>query len=179
MKRHFLLKTAFLLAATVAPFYGAKAQDTPPPDAAKQEFQGEQKEPRPNLLSELGLSREQVQQIRRMNAERKPLMEEANRRLREANRNLDLVIYADSVNDDEFQLKLKEFQAAQAEVARIRFLNELTVRKVLTPEQLVKFREVRQRFAEAMKAFKEQQRLPQGGRPFRRLNQNQPLRPNQ
>lgn len=103
---------------------------------------------RPNLLAELGLSTEQIQQIRRMNQERRPALAEAQRRMREANRSLDLAIYGDSVTDAEFQSRLKEFQSAQAEIARLRFESELAVRKVLTPEQLVRFRELRRRFAE-------------------------------
>jgi hypothetical protein len=42
---------------------------------------------------------------------------------------------------------LKELQLAQAEAAKLRYLNELGLRKILTPEQLARFRELRQRFA--------------------------------
>jgi Spy/CpxP family protein refolding chaperone len=43
---------------------------------------------------------------------------------------------------------LKEFQAAQTHVARLRFESELAIRKVLTPEQLTRFRELRRAFGE-------------------------------
>ena len=103
---------------------------------------------RPNLLQELGLTPEQTHQIRRLNQNRKPLMMEAQRRVREATRNLDQAIYADSLNETEIAARLKEVQAAQAEIAKLRSFNELEVRKILTPEQLIKFRELRRRFAE-------------------------------
>ena len=138
-----------MIAITGALFVPVYSQDGPPPDGMmNDERPGMQ---RPNLLAELGLSREQIQQIRRMNQERRPAMMEAQRRMREANRNLDMAIYGDAVSDAEFQTRLKEFYAAQAELARLRFESELSVRKVLTPEQLVRFRELRRRFAEERK----------------------------
>jgi Spy/CpxP family protein refolding chaperone len=144
--------TLFLFVIAGSLFIGpstAFGQDGPPPDNAMHE--GPPGERRPNLLAELGLSPEQVQQIRRMNQERRPAMMNAQRRMREANRNLDMAIYGDNVSDAEFAKRLSEFQAAQAELARLRFESELSVRKVLTPEQLVRFREIRRRFAEARK----------------------------
>ena len=125
----------------------AFSQDGPPPTGADQ--QNRRDDRRPNLLAELGLAPEQIQQIRRLNQERRPRIQEARRRMGEASRNLDMAIYGDVlVTEAEFQSRLKEFQAAEAEVARLRFENELAVRKVLTPEQLVRFRELRRRFAE-------------------------------
>lgn len=97
-------------------------------------------------LRQLGLSNVQLQQIRRINIERKPLMDAAQRRLSQSNRLLDEIIYADNARDADIQARLKDFQLAQAEVSKIRFMNELAVRRILTPEQLVRFRQMRQRF---------------------------------
>ncbi|HMJ09705.1 MAG TPA: periplasmic heavy metal sensor [Pyrinomonadaceae bacterium] len=130
----------------------AAQNQTPPPEAGK--TADDVKRPdvdRPNLLLELGLSREQIRQIRRINADRKPLMEQAQRTMREAVRALDTAIYADTVNDSDVTARVIDFQTAQAEVARIRFESELAIRKILTPDQLVRFREVRRRFEEARK----------------------------
>lgn len=124
----------------------ANAQETKPVETQPQDGQNPVQDVRNNALRQLGLSREQVQQIRRMNMERKPLMDAAQLRFREANRSLDEAIYADQVNDGDVQTRLKELQLAQADVARIRFMNELSVRKILTPDQLTRFRELRQRF---------------------------------
>lgn len=97
------------------------------------------------ILEELGLTREQIQQIRRINQERKPIMQEAQMRWREANRNLDMAIYADNPNDEEVQARIKEAQAAQTELIKERATTEFLIRKVLTTEQLLKFRQLRQR----------------------------------
>ena len=103
---------------------------------------------RPNLMRQLGLSQDQIKKIRQINQERRPQLRAAQDRLREANRNLDQAIYADIADDAEIQARLKEVQTAQADVIRLRSLTELAVRKNLTPEQLARFRSVRQQFME-------------------------------
>lgn len=128
-------------------------------------------EGRPNLMQELGLSTEQVQAMRRINQQRKPVEQAARGRFQDAQRALNMAIYADSVDEADVQAKLAEFQAAQAELARIKFTNELAVRKVLTPDQLLKFRELRRRFAEAREEF---QNRPQRPRPLRRMRRGLP-----
>jgi len=70
LKLFLLLFTASLALST-----GAYGQDGPPPDDGPHDDRPDAR--RPNLLAELGLSREQVQQIRRMNQERRPAMMQA------------------------------------------------------------------------------------------------------
>lgn len=96
------------------------------------------------LLQELDLTREQIQQIRRINQERRPVMQEAQRRWRMANRDLDLAIYADDSTEERVKELLKAAQVAHAELLKERTLTEYLIRKVLTPEQLVKFRNLRE-----------------------------------
>lgn len=151
----------------------ANAQDGGLPTA--RDAKAEQpNEGRPNLFRELGLSDEQRESLRRLNMDRKPVEQQARRRFQEANRDLNMAIYSDSVSDAVFQARLKDFQAAQAELARIKFSNELAVRKILTPEQLGKFRELRRRFAEARENM-EDRSGPRRGQPalprLRRGNQ--------
>ena len=133
--------TMFSIAVT-AQDKGSVAQPTEPQRSSANNPQ----DTRNAALRQLGLSNVQVQRIRRLNQERKPLMDDAQRRLRTANRSLDDIIYADVANDADIQARLKEFQLAQAEVAKIRVMNELAVRRILTPEQLVRFRRLRSRF---------------------------------
>ena len=102
-----------------------------------------------NALKQLGLSRDQLQRIRALNQERKPLMDAAQMRLRMANRSLDGTIYSDTATETDFQARLKDFQMAQAEVAKIRFMNEFGVRRILTAEQLTRFRQLRDRFEDS------------------------------
>jgi len=123
------------------------AQDNLPPEPNRQQPNGGPQGNRPNLLQLLGLTPEQAQQLRRINQERKPQMDAAMQNLREANRALDEAIYADSVDDAAFEARLKGVNLAQAQVAKLRFTNELAVRRILTPEQLGRFRDLRKRFA--------------------------------
>ncbi|MEO6655726.1 MAG: hypothetical protein ABIO36_06545 [Pyrinomonadaceae bacterium] len=146
--RIFVILTAgFIFSAT------AFAQDGKPVEGQPLEVQrpaaNQPQDVRTTFLRQLGLSREQIQQIRKLNIERKPVMEEAQRRSRQANRALDEAIYADVVSDTDIAARLKEAQLAQADVARIRFMNELAVRRILTSEQLLRFRDLRQRFEQA------------------------------
>lgn len=175
MKKLTFISLIFAGLLLTVTFSTVKAQDEPQSDAPKPQFDGKR---RPNLFQELGLTQEQRQQIRRLNAEKQPMMREAQMRLREANRNLDQAIYADNVNETEIQTRLKEAQLAQAEVIRLRSLTELAVRKILTPEQLAKFREVRSRFADRMENRKNQIKDRLNDSPNRPKNNRQNLRPN-
>ncbi len=105
------------------------------------------------MLRQLGLSREQIGQIRKLNQERMPLMQQAQKRFHDANQALDAAIYADQADDAAIDARLKEVNLAQAEITRIRIMNELGVRRILTPEQLARFRELRQRFEQARRNF--------------------------
>lgn len=166
----------FILIAVAGTASILRAQDGPPPGDGPRDERGED---RPNLLAELGLSPEQVQQIRRMNRERRPAMMLAQRRVHEANRTLDMAIYRDTVNDEEFQSRLKEVQAAQSDLARLRFENELAVRRILTADQLVRFREIRRRFEEQrqneMRERRQRRRMGREGPPMRGAHPDQPL----
>ena len=152
-----------------------KTQETPRP--AANQGGNQQMDVRQKVLMQLGLSRDQVQQIRRLNQERKPLMDEAQRRFREANAALDLAIYSDQPSDSDVEARLKDFHLAQAEVAKLRFANEYAVRKILTPEQLVRFRELRRRFEEIRREMETRRPLNRNGDVDRPAQDNgQPLR---
>lgn len=155
MKKNSFLRISLRLTAGFVFSATAFAQDGKPVEGQPQEVQrpaaNQPQGVRANVLRQLELSREQIQQIRKLNIERKPMMEEAQRRSREATRGLDEAIYADSVNDSDVAARLKEVQLAQGEVTRIRFMNELAVRRILTSEQLVRFRDFRERFQQERK----------------------------
>lgn len=142
--RRVLLFGTLLLIGLAAGVSAQGQSDTPP--AVKPA------DVRANALRQLGLTREQMMEIRKINQARKPQMQQAQDRLRAANRALNESIYADTVNETEFQAKLREFHAAQAEVARIRFVNEMAVRRVLTTEQVGRFRQIRDRFEQGRQA---------------------------
>ncbi len=161
-----LIFTAFWLCLT---FSNANAQEP----TATPETQIPNQTVRPfKIFEELGLTREQIQQIRRINQTRKPIMQEAQQRWRMANRNLDLAVYADNSTDEEVKELTKTAQQAQSELLRERILTEYLIRKVLTPEQLVKFRNLREQLLQRRNNFKNQNNPNnQQQRPLNRLQQ--------
>ena len=141
----FVLAIASLIAVNTVAAQDTRPADAPPP-AEQRQAADQLRRDHGSLLHQLGLLDEQVQQIRKLNAEKRPLMGEAQRRLHEATRALDAAIYADQLNESDIELRLKETEHAQAELARLRYMNELAVRRILTQEQLVRFRELRQQY---------------------------------
>jgi Spy/CpxP family protein refolding chaperone len=159
----FFLILALMISSAVA----QEHEEAPKQDAAGQRGQ------RPRLMEALGLSPEQIKEIARLNRERRPQMQSAQQKLRESVRNLDMAIYSDSVSDSEFSSRLAEHQIAQAEVARLRFEGEFAMRKVLTPEQLVRFRDLRGQFNASRERIQKERRLRNGQHRFDRRRQGQ------
>ncbi len=151
MKRTLFSNAILALGAFIVLSISASAQDenvqTPANVRPNQQIR---------IMRELNLTQEQVQQIRRINVERKPLMQQAQMKLRQANRALDAAIYADDANEDIIRERMKEAAAAQADLMRVKTLTEVMIRKVLTPEQLGKFRELRERLMQRQNENKDQ-----------------------
>lgn len=170
MKRLNLLRLIFAGLLMFVSLTAVKAQDEMPLDAPNQKFDTPR---RPNLMQQLNLTQDQIKQVRQINQANKPQMREAQERLREANRSLDQAIYADIANDAEIQTRLKEVQSAHAEVIKIKSATELAVRKILTPDQLAKFRDVRQQFMEKKENRQQQIKNRRTNAPNRQLNNRQ------
>ncbi|MBE7516454.1 MAG: periplasmic heavy metal sensor [Chloracidobacterium sp.] len=145
----------------------ANAQDAPPQKAPAPPMSKGNPE-RGSFLMHLGLTAEQWADVKALYAKQKPVLQAAQHRLREATKSLDEAIYADTLNEPDVQQKLKETQEAQAEVARIRNISEVSIRKILTPEQLIRFRDLRKQF-EGMRRPAARPRMPKNrmapGRP--------------
>ncbi len=106
---------------------------------------------KPNLIRMLNLSPDQIAQVRSINKEMGVLMAQAAKRLREAKIALDQAIYSDVPDENNVEIRLAEFSQAQADVAKTRAIIEFRIRKVLTQEQLTKFRDLRAELAEKKK----------------------------
>jgi len=149
MKKRNILKLTFTLLLSMLAVSAVEAQepvtDNPNPAQAVRPFK---------ILEELGLTREQVQQIRRINQERQPIMKAAQQRWQMARRNLDLAIYADETTDEQMKELTRIAQVSQSELLKERTLTEYLIRKVLTPEQLVKFRNLRELLIQRMNELK-------------------------
>ncbi len=138
MKRPFTKLTLFFVVITFSAFTAlAQEPEGPPPN--------EQQRPptKMNLLRELGLQPHQIRQIRQLNVGIRERRMAAQKALRNATRELDDAIYADTIDEALVSQRLTNVQSAQAEIAKINFENEIAVRRILTPEQLVRFREIR------------------------------------
>ena len=132
------LSLAFPLAA-VAQEPPAAGPSEPPP--ARRRAQ----RPRPELLARLNLRPEQMAQLREIRRESEAEARTLTRRLRLARRALDEAIYADAVDEAAVEERARVVAGAQAALVRLRAQTELRVRRVLTPEQLQTFRQLRQR----------------------------------
>ncbi len=156
MKRTLINRSLISLAALILGSVSIFAQEETP-----QTTPGADKPVRQvRILQELGLTREQIQQIRRINVQRRPLMQESQQNLRLANRALDLAIYSETATEDDIREKMKAVQLAQAEQIKVRTFTEYQIRRVLTPEQLEKFRQLRERMMNRQDSKTEKQTRP-------------------
>ena len=96
-----------------------------------------------SLLSQLNLTAAQVSQMREIREQSVPQARELTRRLNQARRALDESIYSDTSDEALVEQRAREVSEAQAALVRHRALTELRVRRVLTPEQLQTFRDLR------------------------------------
>jgi Spy/CpxP family protein refolding chaperone len=161
MKRIFLKRaavsaTALLLLLLTISTSRALAQtpgDTPLPEAA-------QDDQTDDWRGALNLSPDQVGRIRSILQERKFERQAARRRLNQAQRALDDTIYSDNATEAVIEQRAREVAEAQAAEIHLRAMTELNIRRVLTPEQLTTFREIRNKHLQAQRE--------------QRLNGNQP-----
>jgi Spy/CpxP family protein refolding chaperone len=139
---------AFGLAlALTPPCATARAQEGPgAPDAPQADVAPRPERPRGgNLMRRLNLTPEQRRRLREIRRQGEPETRELTRRVRLARRALDEAIYSDAVEDALVEQRARELSAAQASLVRLRAATELKVRRVLTPEQLQTFRDLRRR----------------------------------
>jgi Spy/CpxP family protein refolding chaperone len=93
----------------------------------------------------LNLTPDQIQRIRAINAELKDQRQTAVQRLRQAQRSLAEAIESPTPNEALIDQRSREVADAQAATIRIRSLSEARILQVLTPEQRIRLREMRQR----------------------------------
>ena len=108
----------------------------------------------------LNLSPDQIQKIRAINAELKDQRQEANQRLRRAQRALAEAIESPTPNETVIDQRSREVAEAQATTIRLRSVTEARILQVMTPEQRIRLREMRQR-NQAMR--RQNKQLPDNG----------------
>jgi Spy/CpxP family protein refolding chaperone len=182
------LTNGFALAVLLTFFGSAQAQSgvQPPADSAAQQQQPQvnQANQADQMLGFLNLTQDQVMKIRMINVELRQERQEANFRLRMAQRALREAIQSPTPDETLISQRSKEVADAQANTLRLRSLTEARVLQVLTPEQRGRLREMRAEAARTRNRQRDGNQLPRGlGRPQRGLQQNSnsaaPLTPRQ
>ena len=110
------------------------------------------------MLGPLNLTQDQIQKIRSINADLRVERDEANLRLRLAQRSLREAIQSPTPDETLISQRSKEVADAQANTIRLRSLTEARILQVLTPDQRIKLRELRQQAM--MRRNTNQQQMP-------------------
>lgn len=96
-----------------------------------------------NQIGALDLTPDQIEKIRAIYNENKEERQSANQRVRRAQRSLDEIIDSDNPNEAEVNARARELAEAQSAARQMRALTEIRIRRILTPEQLNKLRNMR------------------------------------
>jgi Spy/CpxP family protein refolding chaperone len=154
---------AVLLVA--AGFIQAKAQSPTPSPVQSGQGQASQTTQIPNLQAELNLTPEQIQKWRAINLELREQQQAANQRLREARRALAEAVESPTPNEELIKQRAHEVSEAQATIIQLQSLKEARILQVLTPEQRVKLKEIRQEIRQQNQALRRggNQQLPRNG----------------
>jgi Spy/CpxP family protein refolding chaperone len=157
----FALSTALILASSVT---SAGAQQ------AQQQTETQQAPANQDPLTELAkdLSPEQRQQIRLAVESTKADRNAANRRLQQAQAAYQEALDADNPSEELIEKRAREVGEAQASLLRARALMEIRIRRVLTPAQQTKLRELRLAQREAIRLQRQERRIENGGNQGRR-----------
>jgi len=110
------------------------------------------------MLGALNLTPDQIQKIRSINSDLQEQRDEANLRLRLAQRSLREAIQSPTPDETLISQRSKEVADAQANTIRLRSLREARILQVLTPEQRITLRELRQQ----TRRNANQQQMPRG-----------------
>jgi len=114
----------------------------------------------PNLQSELNLTPEQIQKWRALNKELREQEQTATLRLRQARQAYGDALESPNPNEDLIKQRARELADAQSAMTQLQGLRQARVLQILTPEQRVKLREIRQR-NQALR--RENSQLPSNG----------------
>jgi Spy/CpxP family protein refolding chaperone len=98
-----------------------------------------------DVFGQLNLTPEQIQKIRGINAELKDQRQAANQRLRQSQKALAEAVESPTPNEALIDQRSRDVADAQSSVIRLRSLTEARVLQVMTPEQRIRLREIRQR----------------------------------
>jgi Spy/CpxP family protein refolding chaperone len=127
----------FVFAVSVAQALAQTSSETAMPD-------GPQANQDSNLAMALGLTPDQVARIRSIRQQNRDAWQAVRQRVNQAQRALDQAIYSDDTSDAVIEQRWREVAEAQAAEVKMRAMTELSIRRVLTNQQLNTFRMIRQ-----------------------------------
>lgn len=158
-----------LVMTTVAGF--AQSPQDPPPNA-----------PPPgatdvDLLKELRLTPDQRQRIRMIQRDSKDERATIGLHLREANRALEDALDSESLDDNVIEQRLQAVAAAQNAQLRMRIQTEVKIRRVLNPEQLAIWHELRLKAGDVLRQRQDNPRPLRPGVEGLRPNQRNGIAP--
>ena len=110
-------------------------------------------------FAQLELSPDQIKKIRAINAELKDQRQAAGMKLRQAQRALAEAVESPTPNETLIDQRSHELADAQAATIRLRSLAESRILQVMTPEQRIRLKEMRQQ-NQALRRQANQQQLP-------------------
>jgi len=173
MLRLMLTVALIILGFTV----GASAQTTQPQNQVEAPPTQAQIAPAQQLpdFRLLNLTPDQIQKIREINMGLKDERQAANLKLRQAQRGLAEAVESSTPDESVIAQRSREVAEAQANTIRLRSLTEARVLQVLTPDQRVKLREMRQRNLANRRANQQQSPNGLGQRPGLQRGANAPL----
>jgi Spy/CpxP family protein refolding chaperone len=138
------LAALLLLVCAAATTAQTPSDDSQPP--AREETARPRREAAgPDLVRALNLSNEQRTEIARIRSEVAPQTRAANQRVRRARLALEEAVYAPAADESLIEQRAAEVAAAEGARVRLRSQTELRIRRLLSPEQLNAFRELRLR----------------------------------
>ena len=177
-----ILSIAFVLLGTSVAAFAQTTQIQNQTDPSQ--AQNAQAQNQGNELRLLGLTPDQIQKIRAINIDLKDERQAANMKLREAQRALADVVESPTPDEALIAQRSREVAEAQANTIRLRSLTEARILQVLTPEQRIRLREMRQRNLALRRANQQQspnglgqrQGLQRGNAPMLPPNQRKAIR---
>jgi Spy/CpxP family protein refolding chaperone len=165
-KPPFIWLAAGLLLAS---FVSARAQTALPNQSAPQTPQNVATQPpaAQNLPAELGLTPQQLQQWREINREFRNQEMAATLKQREARLALNEAMESANPNEEVIKQRAKELADAQSAVTQLQALRQARVLQMLTPEQRIKLKEIRER-VQTMRREQQNANAMGAGRPLKR-----------
>src|SRR5690349_5838384 len=147
-----LLTMIFIVACTLVSVRGQTATQ----QTQTQETTQTQITQAPNLQAELGLTPDQIQKWRALNQELRPQEVAGTLKVRDAKRALAEAMEAPTPNESLIKQRAKELADAQSTMTQLQALRQARVLQILTPEQRVKLREIRERNQANRRAIQQQ-----------------------